>query len=393
MRFFNRWFIALFMAMMLLPLVFVDLSSNRISVKENRMLAERPKLADIKSHPEIFIRQFDAWFKDSTGFRELLLALYNVSGMNLMSGVQYAIGPNVYLVGEYGHHFFAGVNGDLQKRFLGEPILSDEYSAGMANKLEEIKVYLDKRGISFVVMFCTYKEEIYPEFYPKSIKQGHEPIQLDIITDYLKEHTSVDVFNIRQALLAQKDNYLLYSVSSGDLSHYTEIGAFFAYRELMKHINTYFPEITPYELNDIVISYDKEHNIEPDVSLKIKNKYKKLGPSFFDDVELKRPFVWENTAYENIDANLPVILVFRDSYSGYFSENDEKKFITQFIASHFGRAIFIHYEDLKNFEEYVDKYKPDIIVFEAVRPDSLAFSVSQIPELATVRGSLSETPE
>jgi len=51
MRVFNCGFIVLFMAMLLLPLVFVDLSSDRISVIENRRLANHPPVSDIKNHP------------------------------------------------------------------------------------------------------------------------------------------------------------------------------------------------------------------------------------------------------------------------------------------------------------------------------------------------------
>jgi len=375
MRVLNRCFVVLFMAMMTLPLIFIDLSSNRISVKENRNLAERPKITEMKNHPETFIRQFDAWFNDSTGFREQLLALYNVMGMNTGSGVKYRYGQIVFLVGEHGHHYYAGENGNLIPRFQGEQILSDEQLVNMANKLEEVKVYLDRKGIPFIVMFCTFKEEIYPEFYPRSINRGSEPIQLDIITNYIKEHTSVDVFNIRQALLAEKDNYMLYPVSSGDLLHYNEIGAFFAYRELMKHINKYFPDIVPYGLSDIEIDYDREGI--PDVSLKTKTTYKKLEPSFFDDVELIRPFTWEDVAFENKDADLPVVLFLRDSYASYTNE----AYFGKYIAQQFSKAIFIHYVNMKHFEKYVDKYKPDLIVFESVHPDTFGGFVIESPEL------------
>jgi len=378
MRVLNRCFVVFFMAMMTLPLVFIDLSSDRTSVQENRKLAEFPKLTDLKRHQGTFIRQFDAWFKDSTGFREQLLALYNVTKMNTRSGVKYRDGQIVYLVGEHGHHFFVGENEYLIRIFQGEKILSDEQLANMANKLEEVKVYLDRKGIPFIVMFCTLKEAIYPEFYPKPIKRGPEPIHIDIITNYIKEHTTVDVFNIRQALLAEKNDYLLYPVSSGDLGHYTEIGAFFAYRELMKHINKYFPDIVPYELSDIEISYGKEGI--PAVSLKTKTAYKELDPSFFDDVELDRPFTWENVAFENKDPGLPVVLFLRDSYAG-------EAFFGKYIAQQFGKAIFIHYINMKYFEEYVDKYKPDLIVFETVDFDgSFERSVADIPELSATRG-------
>jgi len=373
MQVLNRCFVILFMTMITLPLIFIDLSSNRVSVQENRMLAEFPKLTDFKKHQGTFIRDFDAWFKDSTGFREQLLALYNFTGMNTRSGVKYRNGQYVYLIGEHGHHFFAGENEYLIRRFQGKPIFSDEQLTNMANKLEEIKDYLDRKGIPFILMFCTFKEAIYPEFYPNLIKRGPEPIPLDITTNYIKEHTNVDVFNIRQALLAEKNNYMLYPVSFGDLGHYTEIGAFFAYRELMKHINKYFPDIAPYELSDIEINYNKDGI--PVVSLKTKTAYKELDPSFFDDVELNRPFTWENVAFENNNTDLPVILFLRDSYAG-------ESFFGKYIAQQFGKAIFIHHLNMKHIEEYVAKYKPDLIVFETVLlDDGFGRNVAEIPEL------------
>ena len=377
MRVFNIGFIVLFIAMLALPLVFVDLSSDRFSAEENRMLAERPELADIREHPGFFAYCFDAWFKDRTGFRKQLIKLYNFIYKNhWINGFWYRDGETVYLIGEHGHHYYAG-DGSLIKKFQGRQFLSDEQLKNTAVKLEEVKTYLDNKGIPFVVMFCTDKETVYPEFYPKTIQRGPEPVQLDIITGYFQEYTSVDVFNIRQALLAEKNNHLLYDISSGDLTHYTEIGAFFAYRELMKHVNSHFPEIVPFELDDIDISYN-EMGI-PDVSLKTKRTYKELPPSFFDDVELKRPFSWENAAFENNNPDLPVILFLRDSYTSY----DDKKFITQFIASHFGRAIFIHYQNMEHFEEYIAKYKPDIVVFESAERQLCYFSdcVAGIPGL------------
>jgi len=382
MRVYNCCFIVLFMVMLMLPLVFVDLSSDRFSTEENRMLAERPKLTDIREHPGFFAYCFEAWFKDRTGFRKQLIKLYNSIDKNTwINGFWYKDGGSVYLIGKHRHHYYAG-DGSLIKKFQGKQFLSDEQLKNMADKLEEVQTYLDSKGIPLVVMFCTDKETVYPEFYPKPIERGPEPVQLDIITGCLQERTSVDVFNIRQALLAEKNNFLLYDISSGDLTHYNETGAFFAYRELMKHINTHFPEIVPYGLNDIDISYN-EKGI-PDISLKTKITYKEFALSFFDDVELNRPFNWENAAFENHNPDLPVILFLRDSYTSYFSVKglDERKFITQFIASHFGRAIFIHYQNMEHFEEYIAKYKPDIVVFESVERQLRYFAdcVAGIPE-------------
>jgi hypothetical protein len=197
--------------MLFVPLAFVDLSTDRISVQENRRLANPPNLTDIISHPASFKNQFDAWFKDSMGFREQMLALYNVINKNeLLTGFRYTEGQYTYLIGEEGHHYFADINGVLIPKFQGRHFIPDEQLLTMAVKLEDVKTYLDNKGIPLVVMLCADKESVYPEFYPKSIKRGSEPIQLDVITSYLLHNTSVDIFNIRQALLAEKNNYLLY---------------------------------------------------------------------------------------------------------------------------------------------------------------------------------------
>jgi len=112
--------------MLALPLVFIDLGSNRISVEENRMLANRPSLSMIRKNPEMFIRQFDEWFKDSTGFRENLLAINKTFSEKWKGDVgHYTDGQFVYLIGENGHHYFASHNGILIQKFQGKQFLSE----------------------------------------------------------------------------------------------------------------------------------------------------------------------------------------------------------------------------------------------------------------------------
>jgi hypothetical protein len=342
---------------------------------ENRMLAQRPSVADIKDRPGVFVRQFDEWFKDSTGFREKLLVLYKAVNENkwLNNVVQYTDGRYVYLVVKKGHHYFAYTDGWMISKFQGKEFLSSEKMSKMAAKLEMVKIYLENKAIPLVVMFCTDKESVYPEYYPKSIKRGPEPIQLDVITNYLQKNTSVDVFNIRQALLAEKDTNLLYAVSSGDLVHYTQIGAFFAYRELMRHVNVYFPRIIPYELDDLEISYN-EKGI-PNIRLKSGFTYQKLDDSFFDDVDVYRQLA-VNHAYQNTDLNLPVILFLCDSYA-------DESLIGKYFAQKFGKTILIHASYINHIDDYISKYKPDIVIFESAERqlDGFADCVLGIPDL------------
>jgi len=370
MRALNVIYITLFMAILMFPLIFADLSSDRISIQENRMLANYPNLSDLKRNPRTFILNFEAWIKDNTGFREQLLALYNVMGKNRwLNGIWYADGQYINLIGEEGHHYFADVGGRLIVKFQGKQFLTDSQLTDMAASLEEVKIYLDRQDIPLIVMFCTDKETIYPEFYPKVIMRGPEPDQLEIITQYLQEHTDVDIFNIRQALLIEKGNYLLYplidnrSAAPRDVAHYNEIGAFFAYRELIKHINNHFLGIVPYELSDIDIrNSSTKTSTTPEVSLKAGTTYRKLAPPFFDDINRVYPLIYENTK-----SDLPTILFFGDSYAQEF-------YIGKYIAQHFGKTIMIHWINLVYIEEYIIKYKPDIVVIESAERELQGFA-------------------
>jgi len=359
----NTIFAVAFMFMLLIPAVFIHPSGGIASEQENSMLANRPHLADMRHSPSDFIARFDDWFADNAGFRESLIGLYAILN-SIEHQTQYREGYLVYLIGEQGHRFFGGIDGELIPKFQGKRFLTDDQLLTLSNWLGQTKRSLDERNIPFVVMFCTDKESVYPEFYPSCIVRIFEPFPLDVITDYLKEHTDVDVFSIRQRLLAEKENHLLYNKSSGDLRHYNDIGAFFTYAELMEHILLFFPDMIPFTRDDIEITFDADEI--PLVTLKAKTSFQRLDASFFDNVTLTHPHTWrthpswENDAYKNADRALPTILFLRDSFASFGGHGG----LMQYIPQHFGKTILIHYLNAEHLEEYLAFYEPDIVVLE-----------------------------
>jgi hypothetical protein len=160
-------------------------------------------------------------------------------------------------------------------------------------------------------------------------------------------------------LAAQKDRYLLYpKAPPGDLTHYNEIGAFFAYRELMRHINVYFPEIVPYTPDDINIEHDE--NGVASVTLKEEAAYKAFDESFFKGMNLS--LLNSNGAFENTAANSLTVLFFRDSYTG---DAPAGNFFSKYIARHFNKTILIHFENISNLKLCIDRFHPDMVVFES----------------------------
>jgi len=356
--------------MLLVPLAFVDWKGGKISERENRYFGTRPPIQSALKDPALFIRRFDEWLADNIGFRQRFIDYYNLA-KKMENNVQSRHGQYVMLKGERGHRYFAHTDGWMIGKFQGKPFLTDEQLQGLASGLNKTKEFLDERGIPLVVIFCSDKESIYPEFYPKSIARGKEPDHLDRITDYLKTHTTVDVFNIKEALMSKKSEYLLYNKNTGDLSHYNEIGAFFSYQDLMKHINAYFPDIKAFTLDDIDIWY-REDSVYPDnpqTRLKKELTFKRVNDSFFDGLKLTPDD--QGMAYENNDTTLPTILIMRDSYMGW-----DNFFLMKYIPEHFGKTILFHFTSMNNFEKYINHFKPDIVVFEAVERELQRFADS-----------------
>jgi len=344
MQFFDRCFIFIFILMLTLPLVFVDLSKDRISVLENRMLAKFPNMNDLKHHQGQFIRDFDAWFKDSTGFREKLISLYKKTD-GFLGQNAYLDGKSIVIIGKEGHHFHTHGN-QLLPIWQGKRWLDDTQSFELSNKLNSINKYLKERKIPFIVMLCTDKESIYPEYYSDFVIKGPEPSSLDAVVDYISANTSIDFFCIKENLLKEKENWLLYP-KTGDiyeLCHYNETGSFIAYRELMEHINKYLPNLKSFTFDDVDITY--LINGSSNVNLKQEKNFKKIEPRFFDDA----------VEFENEDLSLPTLLLICDSYAEWFKN---------FIPQHFGRVIMHHYFTINHFEEYINLYKPDIVVLES----------------------------
>jgi hypothetical protein len=367
---FNTVFGVIFVLLLLIPLLLTDLRNGLVAPEENRMLADRPPLSSM-NHPQTFIRNFTEWFNDHIGLRGKFISLYKFLGKSQKQGPQYREGDVTYIIGRGGHHFFTGSNNhDMIGKFAGNPVFSSEELQTFSHKLTSMQDYLNKRDIPLIVMFCADKETIYPEYYSPAVKRGPEPVQLDLITSYLKNNTSVDIFNVRQALLEQKDRYLLFPKGPpGDLTHYNEIGAFFAYRELMCHINTYYPDIIPYSLDDIDIDCDE--NGVARVNLKENPEYTKYDDSFFDNVTTNSSDGWANRAFESTARNSPAILILRDSYMG-----DENSFILKYIARHFSKTIAIHFLNMNNLEQYIDAFNPDIMVLETAERQIPGFFAS-----------------
>ena len=346
-----------FMLVFVMPLVFFDFVGGKISLQENRVLARRPPMSYILQSPSDFVQQFDAYFTDNVGFRENIIGAYNRINRSIGQGY-YLDGASVVFIGKEGHHFHSRYN-QITPIYQGEPWLGDTQLKDLSLRLNQIDSYIASMNIPFIMMICTDKESIYPEYYPDFVIKGPEPSSLDTVVNYLSSNTTVDLFCIKERLMEEKENYLLYP-KTGDiyaLCHYNETGGFFAYQELMKHVSAYFPSMVAFELDDVTIEYS-ETGLSA-VMINHDDEVFVIEPRFFSDA----------LEFENINPNLPTLLLLHDSYASYF---------TNMLPQHFGRTIMHHYRSVDLLDEYIRIYSPDLIIFETAERAIPDFSSSLI---------------
>ena len=359
-------FTIIFMLILILPLLRLDPHGGGVSEEENRVLASRPSISDAIHRPIVFIREFDDWFTDNIGFRKRMIELRkNIDRIDRPT--QYSDGVNIYLIGQQGHIYFASEGGRLISKFQGNQYLTDEQLIGLADRLNGIGQFLDERDTPFLFVICPDKESVYPEYYPRSIHRGPDPIQLEIITEYLRDNSNVNLYNSRQILMSEKDNFLVYNRAEGDITHYNAIGGFIEYEEMMRHFSAYFPEMTPFTIDDTNIVYDEDDI--PSVSLKEGSSSHLLGSEFFAGLDLIDAFNESNYVFENKDPDLPTILIMGDSYTDLF---------TPFVSQHFGKTIIVHYLNIGRFRELVDLYKPDMVVIQVAERELPLFTDNMI---------------
>ena len=120
--------------------------------------------------------------------------------------------------------------------------------------LENRQTFLASMGIPYLVVVPPDKQTIYPEYLPSEYAVVRHESRLDQLINRLKEtHSPVQIIDLRAALLAAKDQGLLYHHTD---THWNDLGAFQGYQVIIKAIQAALPKwhIVPQSLSDFAIS-------------------------------------------------------------------------------------------------------------------------------------------
>lgn len=345
--------ISLFLLALVVPGI-STLFSSRSIVPETNVQTPAKNLTDYYTH-------FKDQFQQSIGIRPALIDMHT-----LIKSEWLGVSPsrNV-LYGKDGWLFYSDDNEISCSRHSQ---FNEMQLEQWASVLDARRSMLEKKGIHYIFFVAPCKHTVYPEYLPSIMVPVKPQSRTDQLVDYVRKHTSVQILDIRPALINAKSIGQLYYKTD---THWNTLGAFIAYQQFMGQVQTWYPDIKLRQLSDYSIKDAKFsgdlyaflgiHNgpSEDEQALILKFKSSTRFISDAGELIVSPRIRIDSLSSTNPVAQIPKLVMFRDSFGTA---------LLPYVADHFKNAVYLW----KSFDaSVIDKEKPDVVIEELVERDLL----------------------
>jgi len=346
--------ILLFLLMISLPILEMEFHFfQKTPIAEQRQLTGLPKI----EASLLFVKNFENYFNDNFGFRDTLIRLYNKTDMKV-----FGVSPlTKVLIGRNGWLFYKSEeasDGWSINDYRGIIPASQEQLFQSQNILQNMTNILTRKGITFMVIIAPSKHSVYDKYLPDNIKRLTNQTRLDQLLKYIKQNSSLSIFDYRMLLKTAELPYPTYYLTGTHLNQY---GAFIVSAQILRELKPIYPNLGSLELSDFIlttvdntidkrlaqwISMDDEMK---DFDIEFTSKKRLLA------VDAKKNYSSDGSTFskEIPNSNLPKLLVFCDSFGIS---------LVKFLSEFFGKSVFLCSQNF-NYET-IDKEKPDIVIWE-----------------------------
>jgi hypothetical protein len=359
---FETIMIIFFFCIILAPPLKTIFSPHQIwSKTEKRKLHEFPQFPKNLSSFNNFKQQFEDYYNDNFGFREILISRYQIE-MKYRLG---KAGSPYVVIGKDGWLYPA--DWDVFKDYQGMLHLTNEELEGFIKEQNMKAEWLNKKGIRYLLFYAPNKQSIYPEYLPENIKVSRGITKYEQLLSYTNNDLSY-MLDIHTTLRNSKGNQNLYYKT--DL-HWNMYGAYIAFRHVMDKIQQWYPN-EQFKTEFSVINSQEEQKGGDLANILTMS----------DTLTEKRPFIEKydrcakidklyklNFQLHNFDRNVydaPLqsscssanlkALIFGDSFSG---------FIYDLFTENFRQTIYLRSKyDQDHIEQLIDFFHPDIVIEE-----------------------------
>lgn len=349
-------FVAIFLLLLFMPMLFTNLENRKISESENRYLAAQAKLwNENKEWNKNFTADFENWVNDNIGFRDSLVvqnAKIQYHGFGVLAN-----NSNMYL-GPKGELNYA--TPEILKDYQRKNLYSETKLQEIADSIQILADYIRSKGAAFYYYQAWDKHSIYPEQFPISVLQKTGISKTDAFNDFIVKNTDVTLISPKAELLAEKANYPTYSVW-GDPTHWSPRGGYIAYKVLMaqlnKDFNNRFHVLQEEDYNITITDQGKTlfggiHEEDWLEEFSIKNPKAKLTNEKLTFLPDPSHSFHTNTTVNNKTR----LLILGDSYFNNYLIDD--------LAESFYEVLIIWGDHIKDIETIMETYKPNIVIVE-----------------------------
>lgn len=322
-------------------------------MSENRVLASAPGVPKSLADWAILPAKLDAFAIDQFPLRAHMIAALNFIRYKLgySGSKRIIVGQNGWLFYDDGSHLVL-MSGDL---ILDKPNI-DAWVSGFRQRVD----YLNKRGAKFYFMVAPVKEDIYPENRPSWMPGHRVNTEVDEIISASKKAGFDQIVDPREAIFQERHNQKLYDEYD---THWTGLGAYIAYKQLMTRLSKDFAGMQPLPLTAFTPVGLSKAGIPRDLSLM-------LGIADFvphDRVSFagmvthppeKTTFLSDNHSWVgpqvlHTDAKTgKTLLLLRDSFSTE---------LLPLLKEHFDTIVMAHVQDGFFRTDLIEKFKPDAV--------------------------------
>ncbi|KAA8559044.1 hypothetical protein FX985_05412 [Pseudomonas extremaustralis] len=341
-------------------------------IAENRVLASAPELPKNPNDWSALPAKLDSYVMDNFPLRDFL-----ISGLNFFRYKLGYSGTSRIIVGQHGWLFYD--DGTHLSIISGSLMLDDTSIDYWVKGFQQRAEYLKRKGMKFYFMVAPVKEDIYPEHRPEWMPANRTTTEIDKIISAAKSAGYDQIVDPRAALLTEKYNQKLYDEYD---THWTGLGAYIGYRQLMTRMAQDFPDMAPLPISAFKPLSPSSSEQPRDLSLMLgiadfvpHNRVTFAGVLTHDPN--KTTFLSDNHSWVapqilHTDAKTgKTLLLLRDSFTTE---------LLPFLKAHFDTIIMAHLQDGFFRKDLIEKYKPDAVAIVIIETGT-RHTMSLIPEL------------
>lgn len=162
--------------------------------------------------------------------------------------------------------------------YTGNSVMVDARYKKLASMMNERDTWAKENGIKLYLVITPNKSSVYPEYVPKKLTAA-EKTNTDLAVEYLAENSTVEVIDLRDALISAKDEYgdtLFYKYDT----HWNNNGGFVGYTEIMNRIGKSVSGAYTLKKSDFTVTEHEAYMKDMAYYLGYYSKYSDFGPVY-----------------------------------------------------------------------------------------------------------------